>query len=99
MLCSEEDWEIMSTLIPCSATAENSLAAIPGTPSIPRPSTVRRLRPLMEVMALTRAPLLWGWSTIRVEGPSGLNVFLIRMEIFRSTAGRMVLGWITLAPK
>lgn len=36
---------------------------------------------------------------IRVPGNAGLKVFLIKMGMSASTAGCMVFGWMTLAPK
>jgi hypothetical protein len=51
--CSDEDWEIINTLVPWLATAEKVRAAMPGTPIIPLPSTVTMLNLLMTVTALT----------------------------------------------
>ena len=39
MLSSEEPWAMATTLIPPAASAENTPAAMPGVPCMPRPTT------------------------------------------------------------
>ena len=95
----EDDWEIISTLAPWLATAEKVRAAMPGTPIMPRPSTVTRLKPSMAVMALTVAGVLCASLSMRVPRNSGLNVFLTHNGISRSIIGLRVFGCKTLAPK
>ncbi len=51
--CSEEAWEINETEIPSRWSAANVRAAMPGTPSMPLPVTVRRAWPEIADSALT----------------------------------------------
>ncbi len=98
MLCSDEAWEIISTLAPCAATAAKVRAAMPGTPIIPRPATVTSASPRMTVSALTVPPFP-AWATTRVPGKAGLKVLRTLIGMPRSMAGSIVLGCSTLAPK
>ena len=38
-------------------------------------------------------------AAISVPGAEGLRLFLMRIGMFFSTAGTIVYGWITFAPK
>ena len=55
MECSEDAWEIITTLHPASRTVWNTALAVPGTPTIPVPSTLMRhtssmvARPVMKL--------------------------------------------------
>ncbi len=68
MLCSDDDWLIISTLAPARATAVKVRAAMPGTPSIPLPSTVTMVSPLMAEMAFATSLLGFGSLTTTVPG-------------------------------
>ena len=86
------------TEIPSSRSAPNSRCAVPGTPIIPAPSTLTSATASMLVMPFT------AWSTsgaaqISVPGFSGANVLRIQIGMPFVTAGAIVCGWITLAPK
>ena len=56
MLCSDEACEIIETLVPVRATAPKARAAMPGTPSIPRPAIVTRLCARMAVTPFNPPP-------------------------------------------
>ena len=53
--------------------------------------------PFLHAMAFR--PLPAGFGTILVPGSSGRNVFFTHTGIPRLTAGWMVDGWMTFAPK
>src|SRR5262245_66666145 len=66
---------------------------------MPRPSTDTNVIPVIDVTVLT---LYWcvGVSPVMsVPAKSGAKVFLIRIGIFSSTAGMIVCGCNTFAPK
>ena len=96
--CSELPCEIRITEMPSSRSAPNSRWAVPGTPIIPAPSTLTSATLSMLVMPLT-AWLDAGAAQISVPAFSGANVLRIQMGICLATAGAMVCGWMTLAPK
>ena len=96
--CSELPWEIRITETPSSRSAPNSRSAVPGTPIMPAPSTLTSAIRSMLVMPLTACDET-GDSQMSVPGLSGANVLRIQIGIRFSTAGAIVCGWITLAPK
>ena len=65
---------------------------------MPVPSTLISATPSMLVMPLTGCGES-GSAQMSVPGFSGANVFLIQIGIRRLTAGAIVCGWITFAPK
>jgi len=71
MLCSDEACVIINTLVSVLATAANVRAATPGTPSIPRPSTVTMLRSQITVSALICPGTASRSRRISVPGLSG----------------------------
>src|SRR5579859_4028700 len=99
MLYSDDDWEIIRTLIPSWAIVEKSRAATPGKPTMPLPCKVSSARREMAVIARIEASAGGGWAVIRVPGDSGAKVFLIRTGMPPTTAGAIVLGCSTFAPK
>ena len=96
--CSELPCEIRMTEMPSSRSAPNSRCAVPGTPIMPAPSRLTSAMRSMLVIPLTsgsRSERSW----ISVPGRSAANVFLIQIGMRFCTAGAMVAGWMTLAPK
>src|SRR5262249_58316071 len=87
------------TLILCCAVVVKTLPATPGTPIIPRPSTDTIINDVIEVTVLTACWWTGVSAVINVPGASGANEFLMRIGIFSSAAGMIVLGWRTFAPK
>ncbi len=71
---------------------------MPGTPIIPAPSTFTSAIFSMLVMPLTGSFEV-GCAQISVPGFSGANVLRIQIGMLRPTAGAIVCGWMTLAPK
>ena len=65
---------------------------------MPAPSRLRSATSSMVVMPLTASCELEA-VVITVPDSAGANVFLIQIGICRRTAGAMVCGWMTLAPK
>ena len=96
--CSELPWEIRITEIDSSRSAPNSRLAVPGTPIIPAPSRLISATSSIVVMPFTASDDV-GRAQIRVAGLPGAKVLRIQMGISRPTAGAIVWGWITLAPK
>ncbi len=86
------------TEIPSSRSAPNRRCAVPGTPIMPAPSTFTSAICSMLVMPLTGSFEV-GWAQMRVPGFCGAKVLRIQIGILRPTAGAMVCGWITFAPK
>ena len=84
--------------MPASCSAPNRRCAVPGTPIMPAPSRLTSATASMVVMPLTfRAEV--GCAQISVPGFVAANVFLMTIGISRVTAGAIVCGWMTLAPK
>jgi hypothetical protein len=71
---------------------------VPGTPIMPAPSRFTSATCSMLVMPLT-GRLELGCAQISVPAFSGANVLRIQIGMSRPTAGAMVCGWMTLAPK
>ena len=71
MVCSEEAWEIITTLTPLASAASNTRRATPRTPAMPRPSTVTRVIPRIELTVLTPWARVGELSATRVPGCSG----------------------------
>ncbi len=84
--------------MPSSRSAPNRRCAVPGTPIMPAPSTLIMAMFSIEVMPLTGS-LELGWAQISEPGLSGAKVLRIQIGMPRPTAGAMVCGWMTLAPK
>ena len=84
--------------MPSSRSAPNRRCAVPGTPIMPAPSTFTIAMFSMLVMPLTGS-LELGFAQISEPCFSGAKVLRIQMGMPRPTAGAMVCGWITLAPK
>ena len=97
--CSDEAWEIIRTLAPWRATAVKVRAAMPGTPIMPRPSTVIMLKSLMVEMAVTFPLAEIAERVIFVPGNDGLKVFFTHKGMSRSMIGLRVFGCNTFAPK
>ena len=81
-----------------SRSAPNRRCAVPGTPIMPAPSRLTSAMFSMLVMPLTGSSRV-GRAQISVPGFSGAKVLRIQIGISRPTAGAMVCGWMTLAPK
>ncbi|MDQ1241006.1 MAG: hypothetical protein QG550_256 [Pseudomonadota bacterium] len=96
--CSELPCEIRMTEMPSSRSAPNNRCAVPGTPIMPAPSRFTSAMRSTVVMPLTSG-LGAVRSWISVPGASGAKVFLIQIGMRFWTAGAMVCGWMTLAPK
>ena len=99
IVCSEEAWEIITTLTRAASAASKTRRATPGTPAMPRPSMVTSAMPATELTVLTPWGRVGADSATRVPGRSGAKVLLIRIGIAAATAGPMVLGCSTRAPK
>ena len=84
--------------MPSSRSAPNRRWAVPGTPIMPAPSMFTRAMFSIVVMPLT-ASFDVGCAQISVPGRSAAKVLRIQIGICRPTAGAIVCGWITLAPK
>ena len=96
--CSELPCEIRITEMPWSRSAPNRRCAVPGTPIMPAPSRFTSATRSMQVMPLT-ASCDVGFAQISVPAFSGANVLRIQIGMPLRTAGAIVCGWITLAPK
>ena len=70
MFCSEEDCEIINTLLFVRAAHLNTRSAIPGIPSIPLPLMLISAVPLIRVIAFTN-PFCSSFSVMSVPGKSG----------------------------
>ncbi len=81
-----------------SRSAPKSRCAVPGTPIMPAPSMFSSAMPSIVVMPFTMS-CDSGFAQISVPGFSGANVLRIQMGIERPTAGAIVCGWMTFAPK
>mmetsp|Transcript_40077 Transcript_40077/g.62708 ORF Transcript_40077/g.62708 Transcript_40077/m.62708 type:complete len:227 (-) Transcript_40077:4-684(-) len=101
MLCSEEAWAMRLTLMERSCRAANSLDATPGTPTMPVPSTlmVATLSTVLKPQTVRFSAAKGEGGPMRVPRAPGLNELRIQSGISAFTAGTIVLGWITLAPK
>ena len=84
--------------MPSSRSAPNRRCAVPGTPIMPAPSRLTSAMRSIVVMPLTSGSGSER-SWISVPGLSAANVFLIQIGMRFCTAGAIVAGWITLAPK
>ena len=84
--------------MPSSRSAPNRRCAVPGTPIMPAPSRLISATFSMLVMPLTGSAE-FGCAQISVPSFSGAKVLRIQMGMPLPTAGAMVCGWITLAPK
>ena len=62
MLSSDEPCAIATTLISCEARAENTRAAIPGMPAMPRPTTAMVVMPLSTWMPSTSRRAISSWK-------------------------------------
>ena len=71
---------------------------MPGTPIMPAPSRLTSATRSMQVMPLTAISEV-GLAQISVPAFSGANVLRIQIGMPFSTAGAIVCGWITFAPK
>ena len=96
--CSELPWEMRMTEMPSSRSAPNRRCAVPGTPIMPAPSRLTSATRSMLVMPFTGSAES-GWAQISVPAFWGAKVLRIQIGIASLTAGAMVCGWITLAPK
>ena len=84
--------------MPSSRKAPNNRFAVPGTPIIPAPSRLTSAMSSMVVMPLPGSADL-GSAQISVAGLAGAKVLRIQIGMPRPTAGAMVCGWMTFAPK
>ncbi len=99
MECSEEAWLMRMILIFSFARALKRRWETPVTPIMPLPWSWSKAMSLIEEMPLI-AELRKLPSLLMTEpAKSGCMVFLMRMGMFFCIAGRIVGGWITLAPK
>ena len=71
---------------------------MPGTPIMPAPSRFTSATRSMQVMPLTAIAEV-GFAQISVPAFSGAKVLRIQIGMPFSTAGAIVCGWITFAPK
>mmetsp|Transcript_23921 Transcript_23921/g.74814 ORF Transcript_23921/g.74814 Transcript_23921/m.74814 type:complete len:215 (+) Transcript_23921:1327-1971(+) len=105
--CSEEACEIMTTLTPASRTAEKMPLAVPGTPTMPVPSTEMSVMLSMVAKPLTRPSRLSLGSlfssslasVMSVPGEESSKKLRMQIGILNFIAGSVVRGWSTLAPK
>src|SRR5450830_974747 len=98
MFCSEDACENMTTETPSRAVAENTRAAMPGMPVIPRPSRERRHIPGTAVtarMPFVPSPL----DAIVVPRISGRKELRMTSGIPSAIAGRTAGKCRTFAPK
>ena len=86
------------TEMPSSRSAPNRRCAVPGTPIMPVPSRFTSATRSMLVMPLTGSTDS-GCAQMSVPIFSGAKVLRIQIGIESFTAGAMVFGWMTLAPK
>ena len=96
---SDDAWVTMRTLISSSARALNMRRPMPAIPVMPLPCMRRSATSSIEEIPLIRNRSDVFPLPINVPSKPGLNVFLIRMGIFLSSAGCIVGGWMTFAPK
>ena len=87
------------TLTPRAASARNSRSAVPGTPTMLRPRSVRSVRSRTELMPFARCSWPPRLREMSVPGAAGLSVFLIRIGIALATAGAIEAECSTVAPK
>ena len=90
---------ISTMLTPARETAEKIRPAMPTMPFMPGPETLNMHMPERSEMAFTfrsSSPLS---GPIRVPGPCGLKLFLMRQGIWNWATGSMVFGCSTFAPK
>ena len=99
IVCSDDAWEMSTTLTRRAASVRNTRSATPGTPTIPGPRSVSSARSPTEVMPFASFPSSSAVREISVPGAPGLNVFLIRIGMRFATAGAMVAECSTFAPK
>ena len=84
--------------MPSSRSAPNRRCAVPGTPIMPAPSTFTIAMFSIVVMPLTGS-LESGFAQISEPCFSGAKVLRIQIGMPRPTAGAIVCGWMTFAPK
>ena len=96
--CSELPCEMRMTEMPSSRSAPNRRCAVPGTPIIPVPSRLTSATRSILVMPFTGS-VEAGCAQMRVPTFSGAKVLRIQMGMRSRTAGEIVCGWMTLAPK
>ena len=96
--CSELPCEIRMTEMPSSRSAPNRRCAVPGTPIMPVPSRLTSATRSMLVMPFTGSSES-GCAQMSVPTLCGAKVLRIQIGMLSLTAGAMVFGWITLAPK
>ena len=82
-----------------AASVRNSRSAVPGTPTIPAPRSVKSEMSSTELIPFAIDVSSVRWAEMRVPGAEGLNVFLIRIGMRLATAGAMVAECSTFAPK
>src|SRR5262249_8466952 len=70
-----------------------------GTPTMFNPRSVNNVRLPIDVTPVAKRWPLVNFRRMVVPGAPGLRVFLIRMGIALLTAGAIVAGWSTFAPK
>ena len=114
MECSDDACEIMTTLTPASRTHEKMLDAVPGTPTMPVPSTLISVtfsmvaNPFTSALEGERAPTAAAarcsarsgrYSAMRVPGAERLKKLRMAMGMLYFMAGSVVRGCSTLAPK
>ncbi len=83
----------------CEASARKRRSAVPGTPTMLMPRSVRRVISSTEVIPFATPSPLCGRFAIRLPGAAGFIVFLMRIGIPFATAGAIVAEWSTFAPK
>ena len=107
MECSLLAWLIMITLTPASRTVPKMLLAVPGTPTMPVPSTLISVtfsmvaKPFTSWLAAGRTvlPGTCTVSAMRVPGAARLKKLRIWIGMPNFIAGSVVRGCSTLAPK
>ncbi len=98
-LCSAEAWLVIWTLTPAPESASNSRAPTPRTAWMPPPSTITIATSRTDEMAFTRRSSASVSFEMTVPGSPGSSVLLMRIGIPARSAGSMVRGWSTCAPK
>ena len=96
--CSLLPCEIRMTEMRSSRSAPNRRCAVPGTPIMPVPSRLTSATRSILVMPFTGSCEA-GCAQISEPALSGAKVLRIQIGMPRLTAGVMVCGWMTLAPK
>ncbi len=97
--CSELPCEIRMTEMPCSRSAPNRRCAVPGTPIMPAPSRLTSATCVDAGDALHRRAASAAWRRSACRASRARTCCGSRSGCLFVTAGAMVCGWITLAPK